>query len=383
MQGNRQTETGRGRGTRGLRSLALALALVLAAGGSLLFPTRPALAAGDPFTIAAYPIEGRAANAVAAKKQAIADGQTAALRSLFKRLVPVTAYPRLKQIPEVNAAEYVGGISVRGEQNSSTEYFASLDFRFSAEAVESLLRQNGVPFIREQAPVVTLLPVEVGADGSVAAAAKQWSGIWSALDLENALSPLTVSSWRATLHPDVLAGLNEGDASRGIRIVSSEYGVQRVIVAQASVDRSDNRLNVRIAGEDAVGPINWARSYRIYDGDVAFAMELAAVISLGVIEGRWKAAKARASGGLAALSQPAAPLRLEVQFSSARDWYDMQQAIGGLDGVSNYRVEAVSARSAQVSLSYPGGGYALANVLARQGYQVTEAGDRWLVQQRY
>ncbi len=44
------------------------------------------------FTVANYPVEARADNAVAAKDRALADGQQAAFRSLLKRLVPVTAY---------------------------------------------------------------------------------------------------------------------------------------------------------------------------------------------------------------------------------------------------------------------------------------------------
>jgi sugar phosphate permease len=53
-------------------------------------------AAGDkPYTVGNYPVDATANDAVAAKEKALADGQQAALKSLFKRLVPVTAYPRI------------------------------------------------------------------------------------------------------------------------------------------------------------------------------------------------------------------------------------------------------------------------------------------------
>ncbi|MCH9809306.1 MAG: DUF2066 domain-containing protein [Alphaproteobacteria bacterium] len=335
------------------------------------------------YTVANFPVQATAKNAVAAKKAAIADGQSAALRSLLKRIVPVTAYGRLRQMGEVNAADYIDGLSVRSEQNSSTEYYASLDFAFQADSVRQLLRQRGVPFIDEQAPAVTLVTVSMGADGQPERSAGPWGEIWKSLDLKNAISPLNVAGLRATIHADVLAGLAQGDAARGMRILSSEYGSDLILVAQAKVDTAANKLNVSVSGRDGVGPMNWSRSYRIYDGDVAYAMELAAVVTLGVIEGRWKAAKARQSGGLQALAQPASQFRVEVLFNSARDWYRLQRELAGLDGVGDFRVEAVSARSADVSLAYPGGGSGLSNALARKGYSLVEAGDRWIMRQRF
>lgn len=340
-------------------------------------------AADRAYTVANFPVQASAKNAVAAKKAAIADGQSAALRSLLKRIVPVTAYGRLRQIGEINAAHYIDGLSVRSEQNSSTEYFASLDFAFRPDSVRQLLRQSGVPFIDQQAPTATLVPVMIGADGEPQRAQGDWAEIWKSLDLKNAISPVNLSGLRGSIHSDVLQGLSDGDESRGLRILASEYGSELILVAQAAVDPAANKLNVSVSGRDGVGPLNWSKSYRIYDGDVAYAMELAAVVTLGVIEGRWKAAQAQRSGGLQALVQPASAFRVEVQFESARDWYRLQREISGISGVGDFRVDAVSARSADISLSYPGGGNGLAGTLARNGYSLIDVGDRWIMQARY
>jgi len=344
-----------------------------------------AKAAGEPdiaFRIANFPIEAQAENAVAAKKSAIADGQTAALRSLLKRIVPVSSYGRLRQMGEVDAGQYVDGISVRAEQNSATEYFASLDFKFSADGVRGLLRQHGVPFIDRQAPQTTLVPALLNA-GALQPAGGSWEKIWQSLDLSNALTPLALAPLKPTLHQDVLAGLAEGDEARGMRILASEYGSARAVIASAEIDGAAKLLKVSVMGRDAAGPINWTRSYRVYDGDAGYAMELAAVVTLGVLEGRWKVIAAQQSGGLSALSQPESDVRLEVLFGGARDWYRMQGELSGLNGVRDFQVNAVSARSADVSMTYPGGAAGLANVLARQGYQMSENGGRWVVRQRF
>lgn len=365
-----------------VRSLVAALGAIVAA-AHLINYSATAAAPDAAFTVANFPVEASAKNAVAAKKAAIADGQSAALRSLLKRIVPVTAYPELKRLGAIEAAQYVNGFAVRSEQNSSTEYYASLDFQFSPDNVRALLRESGIPFVDKQAPPTTIVPVALNQDGSIQRSAGPWSEVWKALDLKNSVSPLKVAAMRPTIHPDVLQGLAQRDEARGLRILTSEYASQQVLLTSAQVDPATNKLQVRIDGRDSVGPISWQRSYRIYDGDTAYAMELAAVVSLGVIEGRWKMKEVQYSGGIGALSQPLEQLRIEVLFNSAREWYQTNQELSGLPGVTGFQVGPVSARSADISLNYPGGGTRLANELARRGYVLTNNSGYWQLRPRF
>src|SRR5689334_7398760 len=91
-------------------ALRVAAALALAAA----MPAA-ARAADEVFTVANYPVEARADNAVAATDKALAEGQQAAFRSLLKRLVSVTAYARAKRLDATKAANLVEGVSVRSE----------------------------------------------------------------------------------------------------------------------------------------------------------------------------------------------------------------------------------------------------------------------------
>ncbi len=118
--------------------------------GARRFPRRRA---DNVYTVAQLSRSRRSAeNAVAAKEKALADGQQAAFRSLLKRLIPVTAYPRAKRLASVKAADLIEGVRVRAERNSSTEYIASFDFSFQAKGVRDLLRREGIPFTDDQAP---------------------------------------------------------------------------------------------------------------------------------------------------------------------------------------------------------------------------------------
>lgn len=360
----------------------------------------------DVFTVGNYPVQAKADNAVAAKEQAISNGQSAAFRSLLKRIVPVTAYGRLKAVKSADARSYIDGFAVRSETNSTTEYIASLDFTFRADAVRNMLRRENVPFVEEQAsPVVLIAAVRDGGkllrDGEIANA---WLDIWRDLDLKNALTPLKLEAIKPVIHNDTLNMLIGGDDS-AIRVLASEYGGQSIIAAVVEIDRPAKRVNVTLAGRDAVGVFNLVRSYRLFDNDVGYSMELAAVISVGIIEGRWKSTKSRstagyatapAGGGAGSLAPaatgydavPAAPapgsepVRMQVEFSSLAEWNALRQRVLETPGVSGVNIDAVSARSADIQLAFPGGGPALAAAFASKGLPLANIGGNWFLRSR-
>jgi len=336
------------------------------------------------FTVSNYPVQAEAANAVKAKEEAIADGQKAAFRSLLKRLVPVSAYSRLNEIKKAETRSLADGFVVRSERNSTTEYLASLDFAFRPDAVRDLLQRENVPFIEEQAPEVVLVAAvrekgELARSGSVE---KAWRDIWGDLDLKNTLTPLKLEAIKPVIHEDTLNMLLTGDESAN-RVMASEYGGVKVIAAIAEIDKPAGRIHVTLAGQDAVGPFNLKRSYRVYDDDVGYAMELAAVVSLGILEGRWKAVKARKYGGVAAMAAGGEPVRMQVEFQGLADWNSLRAKVLDTQGISDVRIDAVSARSADMQVTYPGGGSALANVFAARGLTLQNIGGNWYLRSSY
>lgn len=358
-------------------ALAAAAGLAgLVIGGIVAAP--PAVAA-DPFTIGSYPVDAEAANAVAAKEQALADGQQAALRALLKRLVPVSAYPRLKRLAGIKAQNLLAGTAVRTERNSATRYIATLDFSFLPDAVRQSLAREGVPFIDSMAPQAVLVPILKGGN---AARQAQWSEAWRGLDLANTLTPLRLEVPRPTLHADTIRMLETGDGSAE-RILAGEYNSAQVVAAVAEIDSAAKRLHVMLSGVDAVGPVWLKRSYRMSGGDIGYSMELAAVIGLGVLEGRWKALRAGARGGVEVMAAPGVPLQVQVEFQGLVQWNAIRRQLDDTPGVAGLTVNAVSARAADVALSFPGGGEQLAEVLAPQGLQLRNIGGNWFLRSSF
>ncbi len=333
-----------------------------------------ARAADNVYTVANYPIEASAENAVAAKDKAIADGQQAAFRSLLKRLVPVTQFPRVQKLPSLRAAELIEGVKVRSERNSRTDYIASFDFTFQAKSVRDLLRREGIPFVDTQAPVVTLVAVWRGPGGDEAA----WANVWRGLDLENALTPVDLQPLRKEIRAEAVDGIVRGDPI-SIRAFAGIYASEYMVVAAGQQDAASGKLSVTLVGRDAVGALFLERSYRV-DADPAYTRELAAVIALRTLEGRWKATKSRA--GSAVSDAGATDFLIAVEFRGMSEWQDISRKLSGTPGVEELDVAGLSARGARVTLRYSGGPQQLAGELASKGLILGTSGGNWILSQR-
>jgi hypothetical protein len=355
----------------------LAVVLTLAAGAGT------AAKAGDEvFTIANYPVEARAHNAVAAKDKALADGQQAALRSLLKRLVPVSAYQRLRQLRQARAGDLIEGVSVRSERNSSTDYIANLDFSFQSKGVRDLLRREGIPFTDEQAPALTVVPLWRTGAARAPQDAPAWTNIWRGLDLEHALTPVKLQVLKKEIAPAAVNALADGDGS-AIRALVAAYGSELILLAVAEQDAAAGRLHVTLTGRDAVGAFTLKRAYRLDASDPGYASELAAVISLGILEGRWKTLKSGGSGGGPGPGRVAASgdgdLLIAVEFRGMTEWQDISRKLSAIPGVEDLDVAGLSARGARVTLRYAEGAERLADALAEQGLILRNSGGNWVL----
>lgn len=363
------------------------------------------------FTIGNYPLEARAANAVAAKERAIADGQQAAFRSLLKRLVPVTAYKRLERLKGVKPGEYIESFAVRSERNSSTTYIASYDFVFSPEPVRRLLDREGIPYLDRPAPTVTIVPAyRVSPDAAkrlpptfaAAAGSDAWLYAWKALDLGNSLTPASLQPLKPEVHGDTIRALADGDLGM-LRTLGQAYGTEAIVLAVLEPEADSKKLKVVLVGRDAVQNLYLKRIYRMDDGDLAYTAEFAAMISLAILEGRWKAINVRdypaqqasapaniGSGWSASGNVPGygyeygsqdgprttgAPLTIAVAFQGMAEWQEISRQLTHTPHVADVEVLGLSARGARVSLNYPGGAQNLAQALAQQGLVLENTGQ--------
>jgi uncharacterized protein DUF2066 len=353
-------------------------ALLVAAAALTVGVPDAATASDKVYTVANYPIEAVAEDAVAAKQKALADGQQAAFRSLLKRLMPVMSYSRATQFASVEAAELVDSVRVRSERNSRTEYIATYDFTFRAKSIRDLLRREGIPFTDEQAPVTILIPVWQVPGGRAVPPAEQaaWTNNWRGLDLENSLTPIKIEELRKDVTPATVAAVTSGDPGAA-RSLAMLFKTERVLVAAAGPDAATGRLAVTLAGTDAVGPFVLRRQYRVDAGDPGYAREFAAVVGLRTLEGRWKAVNAR--GGTATAAAGGTDLLITVEFRGMAEWQDISRKLSATPGVEELDVAGLSARGARVTLRYAEGAQRLAEELGRKGLSLRSNAGTWVL----
>ena len=328
----------------------------------------------------------------------------------------------------------IDGFAVRSERNSSTDYIASYDFSFQAEAVRRLLDRENIPFLDRQAPQMTVVPIyrvpasaNVGANAAANAGANAaglpetfsdargsdaWTYAWKGLDLANSLAPVNLVALKKEVHADTIKAAMEGDLG-AVRTIAREYQADDILVAILEPEAGLKKVRVTLAGKDAVAPFVLKRTYRLDGPDLAYTAELAAVVALGVLEGRWKAINVRGSdrvssspsagygGGYGAgnssgdIARPApvprpgdtdaaagVAFKVAVEFRDMGEWQRISRQLAGIPDISELDVEGLSTRGARVSLRYPGGPQSLAAVLAQQGMNLSAAGAGWVLTQR-
>lgn len=351
----------------------------------------PAGAAASVYKVANYPVGATAGDAVAAKEQAMAEGQQGAFRYLLKRLVPVTAYKRLPKLSLSRIEDLIEGVSVRDEQNSSTEYIATLDFNFKSGPIQELLQSYGLAAIDQQAQVLTLLPVYAESEGGrtgLAEGQRLWRQAWSGLDLTNALTPVRIAVPGPSATNEVFLALATGDMQK-FGIVAAESSAERLVIALATPSDDGKKLSVQLIGRDWTGDLLLKRTYSIYYEDLSYTSELAAIIALGVLEGRWKS-RFGASGGTAtaaatpgdwAVSGP--QVRLRATYASLEEWQQIRQRLAQTPGIENLQIGQLSARGAEVSFGFAGSIDSLRPTLAAQGLAIEELGGQWLLRLQF
>jgi hypothetical protein len=126
--------------------LAAAIALVGA----------PALAAAPPYVVSGVPVDVTAADAAAARDQAIVEGQRQAFGMLMEQLLGPEQAAAIPTPSDAELSRMVQDFEVESERVSSVRYIGLMTFRFDAESVDALIGrpvEPGVGVITDTVPV--------------------------------------------------------------------------------------------------------------------------------------------------------------------------------------------------------------------------------------
>mgnify|MGYP003979443031 FL=1 len=138
----------------------------------------------DIFTVQGLAVDVTAESAVAARRQAMREGQRQALNILLRRITLRTDHLSLPDPSDDAITQIVATVEVAKEKTSTIRYLAELTVRFRRNAVRGLLRGVGISFSETRAKPILVLPIfEKGAVLSLFEAGNVWRGAWQRLDL--------------------------------------------------------------------------------------------------------------------------------------------------------------------------------------------------------
>ena len=132
-----------------------------------------------------------------------------------------------------------------------------------------------------------------------------WTNIWKGLDLEHALTPVNLQTLRKEIQPSTINALAGGDGTRDPGVSPRTYRSEHVLIADGRARSGCKAPQYhRCRAETPWEPSRCRAPTGSMRRDPGYTSELAAVVALGVLEGRWKSTKTRGGGEAAP-----APLR--------------------------------------------------------------------------
>ena len=332
------------------------------------------LAAQDmlTYTVSGIEVDASAGDAVAARQEALTQGQRTGLERLLERLTPAggQALPAVRGLP---IEQYVQNFSITREQLSSTRYMAELTVTYDPDAVRELLRAHGLSFTDSASTPVLVLPLYEGAAGlQLWPDGNPWWAAWAETLDPNGLLRLTLPLGDLEDMTRLTAQqVAAGDRAAMIGL-AERYGAGEVLVVRAAADEADRALELEVArygGGDRTG----GAPQRVA-ADPGQSMEDLMLSAAGRLQSSlaesWKSANLLSVGqsGLMMVTVPIAELA---------DWVTIHRELEELPEVDRVDVVEFSRELVRAQIGHTGDEFRLEEALSRRGLILSREGGSW------
>lgn len=356
----------------GVRVLAWAKVLALPGlvllGAAILGPGKVyAQGVSDIFTVRNVPVDETAGTAAEARQVALTVGQRRAFRRLLRRLVPEDQLDLVPE-PESEALQYyVLDFSVANERTSTVRYLADLTFRFNAEEVRRLLRQNNVAFAETRGEPVVVLPVfdSPETEATLWLDPNPWRRIWAQRPSDDGLVPMVVPLGDLGDISAIDVGRALAADPDALRAIAERYGAEGVLVSEASLN-----------GDPEVGSgVLTMVTSRFRDGSKTVTLRDKVVQVTGE---PYEAFLTRAADRIDNAVQEAWKQQNQLQFGSQRsilvfvplegldDWLNVRRRLHGVAAIQETDLNRLTRSEAQIEISFFGDEQRLTRALAQR-----------------
>ena len=335
--------------------------------------------AAELYRVTGITVDQTAESAAVARERAIDQGQRDGLYQLLARLTPADAQGRLSSLPIGPIERYVESFDIADERVAPTRYMASLNVSFVPEEVQTLLRQQRVPFVEAPSPPLLVLPLwQDDAEPGPWGEADPWRTAW-----DREIEKATVARLRlplgdlADLSSFPPVAVRDGDAA-ALTAAKERYQAEAVYIAAAAFVPPaapemppSLQLDVR-NGDRFAEPL----LQEVVPGqpeelpEALLARGVAAVI--GAIEQDWKNAHAIRVDQMASLD-------VEVPLVDLESWVQIRERLASLPEVQDVRVRTFQRRQASITLAHAGDVEALRGALDKEGLWLAQENGAWLL----
>ena len=353
-----------------VRRIAM-LAVLVAFGGLAAAGPGPALAQGwTAFQARGIKVDVTAGNAAEARAEAIRQGEQAAFRQMLENLTAPEDHGRLPQIDPATISQLVLGFEVEDEKASGVRYIATLAYRFDAEGVRAILRNNAIPFAETQRRPLVVLPVlRSGGQALLWEDPNPWRAAWADYAARGGLVPIVAPIGDLVDISKVQAPQAISGDSAALVEFAQRYQADDALVAIA--DRSpDGALSVSATryGPEGGVPVGTARAPA--SDDEGFRMAIQAIISN--LEAEWKRRnliQTNVRGSLIAL----------VPVQNLSDWVLVQRRLTQVPSVASATLVHLQRGQAQVAIDYFGTVEQLQSAMARGRLDLRQGAIDWVL----
>ena len=337
--------------------------------------------ASDLFQVSGIAVDATAADAVAAREQALLQGQIEGLHRLLRRLTPAAEHDRLPAVGAAEIQRYVQNFEITDERVASNRYLAQLTVGYDPTAVRGLLQGQAFSYAETASEPLVVLPVyQVPGGPRLWPEDNPWWQAWAEhLDPERLLRlvlPLGDLEDMATVTADAAVA---GDAA-ALETLARRYGTDDVLVivatprggataaaGGASASAPVLELDVRRGGIQGNPP----ETFEGGPGETLEGLMAAAVTGIqDTLDERWKEAN------LLRYDQ-AASMLVDVPIEQLADWVEISRGMEGLTEIVGIEVAAFARENVRAQIRYLGDQLRLEEALGRIGLGLSREGESW------
>ncbi|WP_165769378.1 DUF2066 domain-containing protein [Arboricoccus pini] len=327
----------------------------------------PALAQQDDYSVQNIAMSADAADAVAARDQAIADAERRGLQILIGRLSNGGQPPSLDSVP---IDRVVQSYEIASEQVGAKSYKGTLNVAYVPARVRDIMSRNNISVVHQTQP--TLIVPAMSGDNGLALwfDADVWRGALgtaAASDPRLKLNlPLSDAEDLADLTP-AQAQAKDADAFGKLR---TRYQVSNVVLAILKTDASGAPTAVSLQNIMG-GALRGDTDLQVPAGDDAMAAAANAVVS--ALRDAGKPAVAVAAG-------PTQSMSVLVPLVDLASWVQIKRGLGDVHEVKAVQVNSFSRSQAQITLTYAGDVGTLQSNLNGRGFELLSENGQWRLQ---